>query len=745
MLDLIIRLKDEASQGLSSIGASMGAMINPASAALVAVGAIGAGLGASINVAKDYEATLNKFASVTGDSLTQAGMSVETFNDLFLEMGAKTAFSAQQAADAAVELAKGGLDPATIAGQGLEATLSLAAAGQLELAEAANITAKQLGVWSSTGVDATTVANQMAQAANASTVDVDELALGMANVGGVAKVAGLSFKETTQAMALLAPGFSSAADAGTSFKAFLNNLQPTSKAAVRAMSELGLMSFNTQGAIEELARHGIDAASMSAEQMRGALFKVAEQTGLTEKQTQTYIGSFEKGVFYDAAGQFVGMEKAAQLLHDATKDLTTEQRALAFETIFGSDAQRAAALIAEQGAEGYNKMGTAMDNAGTAQEQAAKMNQGLAFALDSLGGSLETIGIQIGMKAIPIITEFINNAVIPAINGIGEFINALLNGGPQVEGFGASFGTIFNAIKSVVDAVMPAIAAVVGEAVQLISEFWQENGTEIMAFVQEMWTTIQTIITLAMQVIQAIIVPAFTAIATFIQQHGTEIKQIFTTVFNAISTIVRTVTTVITSILRAFLALLKGDTQGALNAVRGLWEGLASAISNIANGIAGTVSAKFNEIKNNIVGSIQNAYNEVVGFVERFKAFGTNIINSIVSGITGAAGALLGALRGAILNAINAAINIFPVFLRDAIRRILNPGGASTNSTSSAGKGGAPLPTDDGTKTISSAGASVVINVDARGANMSEAAIRAIVEKALNEYARRAESRVRMA
>ena len=60
------------------------------------------------------------------------------------------------------------------------------------------IVAKQLGSWASTGVDATQVSNTLAQAANASTVGVEELALGLSQVGGVAKVSGVSFHELNQ-------------------------------------------------------------------------------------------------------------------------------------------------------------------------------------------------------------------------------------------------------------------------------------------------------------------------------------------------------------------------------------------------------------------------------------------------------------------------------------------------------------------------------------------------------------------
>lgn len=348
----------------------------------------------SIGVAADFESSLNRFSSVAGDAVTNAGMAIGDFSDLALEMGAKTQYSAGQAADAMVELAKGGLDPATIAAGGLEGALSLAAAGELDLSEAANITAKQLGVWSDQGVTAAQVADRLAQAANASTVDVDELALGMANVGGVAKIAGLSFDETTQAMALLAPGFSSAADAGTSFKTFLSRLLPSTDAAVGAMVDLGL----------------------------------ATKDGTSK--------------FYDASGAFIGMQAAAQLLQEKTAGLSEAQRQQAFQTIFGSDAIRAAAMVAEAGASGFDAMGLAMQNAGTASEQAGKRNQGFAFAMESLRGSIETVQIVLGTLLLPVLTDLVTNHVIPAVNGVLAFAQALGESGDKVSFLTAKAGEL---------------------------------------------------------------------------------------------------------------------------------------------------------------------------------------------------------------------------------------------------------------------------------------------------------------
>jgi TP901 family phage tail tape measure protein len=438
----------------------------------------------SMNVAGDFEATLNRFSAVTGDAMDEAGLQVSDFHDLFLEMGADTQFSAGEAGEAALNLAKGGLEPATIAAGGLSSALNLAAAGELDLAKAAEISAKQYGVWinQAASVEEKTKfladsADLLAQAANASTTDVEDLGLGLANAGGVAKIAGLDFKETVQTMALLAPGFSSAADAGTSFKTFLGNLQPTTKPATEAMHELGLLTadgtskfYDAAGGfigMEAAARLLHDAVGPGAtmiktvggvtEEMASA-FAVAQEKigplttdiGLQERQlsilqqklaaTTTEHGASS----IQAQQQQLAIDKltasitenkdqlatynndiatynaAAAGQKQVTVEVTEAQRNLSLETIFGSDAIRAAGIIAEQGGEGYLAMGEDMAAAGTAAEQADKKNKGLNFAMESLKGSVETLQITLGERLLPVATKVINEWLIPAVNWFGK-------------------------------------------------------------------------------------------------------------------------------------------------------------------------------------------------------------------------------------------------------------------------------------------------------------------------------------
>lgn len=363
---------------------------------------------ASVSTAGDFEASLNRFASVTENSMKAAGLSTKDAKEFFLELGASTQFSASQVSSAANELVKGGVDIKEVMGEATRATLDLAAAGEIDLVPASEIVAKQLGVWGKEAGGATNAVNLLAQSANASTVNVDDLALGLANAGGVAKGAGLSFEDTVTAIGLIAPGFSSASDAGTSFKTFLNSLVPTTKTAKDEMRALGLYTDEAGSA------------------------------------------------FYDNQGNFIGMEKAAGLLSDATKDLSAEQRALSLELIFGSDAQRAALGLATEGADGWRAFAAEMQATGTAAEQAAKKNQGFNFAVESLGGAVETLMIRLGDKLLPVLTDVINNGLIPLVNWLST------NVGPAIEDFARGAEMAGRGVKVVSewigDRFVPALA-----------------------------------------------------------------------------------------------------------------------------------------------------------------------------------------------------------------------------------------------------------------------------------------------
>lgn len=89
-------------------------------------------------------------------------------------------------------------------GGGLQGALSLAAAGELELADATEIASTALNSFKADGVSVSQAADILAGAANASATSVQEMKYSLAACAAVASSVGLSFKDTSSALAVFA-------------------------------------------------------------------------------------------------------------------------------------------------------------------------------------------------------------------------------------------------------------------------------------------------------------------------------------------------------------------------------------------------------------------------------------------------------------------------------------------------------------------------------------------------------------
>jgi hypothetical protein len=127
-------------------------------AALALGGAMVIGVGAAVTQAANFEqqmADVKAVSGATGDEMSKLG-------DLAKEMGMKTAFSAMEAAGGIEELIKAGLTVEQVINGGLEASLNLAIAGNLQLGEAAEIASTALNSFKSDGLSAADAANILA-------------------------------------------------------------------------------------------------------------------------------------------------------------------------------------------------------------------------------------------------------------------------------------------------------------------------------------------------------------------------------------------------------------------------------------------------------------------------------------------------------------------------------------------------------------------------------------------------------
>ena len=198
-------------------------------APLVALGA------SAINISKSFEQSMANAASVamaTGDEL-------QAMTDLAREMGAKTVFSASEAADALYYMASAGykLDEMT---QSIEATLNLASATQSDLAFTTDTVVAALNQFQLGAAGAERVANLYAAAIGASQADMEKLAFSMNYVGPVANSLGWEIEEVVGALSVLYDAGYDGSMAGTSLRQSLVALMNPTSAAQKVFDELGI-------------------------------------------------------------------------------------------------------------------------------------------------------------------------------------------------------------------------------------------------------------------------------------------------------------------------------------------------------------------------------------------------------------------------------------------------------------------------------------------------------------------------
>lgn len=313
---------------------------------LTAGGAFATGLGAAVFVAGSFEKVLDQVQAVSGATEKQ----MDALSETALDLGAKTKFSAREAAQAEVELAKAGLSTADILGGALKGSLSLAAAGNLELADAASFAANAMNLFGLKGKDVSRIADGLATAANTTTADVQDFGMALTQGGAAAKGAGLSFQETVTILEALAAAGVKNSDAGTSMKAALLQLiNPTRRQAALA-KELG---FNV----------------------------------------------------LDANGQLKSAADLSEELRRVTVGLTRAERLKVLATLAGTDGVRTLLALYDAGPKKLARYRQGLEKVGTAEQTAAIMNDNLAGKVEQLQGSAETLGIRLGNLLIPALTD----------------------------------------------------------------------------------------------------------------------------------------------------------------------------------------------------------------------------------------------------------------------------------------------------------------------------------------------------
>ncbi|MGX9346647.1 phage tail tape measure protein [Microbacterium sp. KNMS] len=369
---------------------------NQLGAAAVGFGAaVGVGVGMAVSSFMDFDQQMSAVQAATHE--TAANM--DLLRDAAIDAGARTVYSASEAAGAIEELAKAGIATSDILGGGLDGALDLAAAGGIEVARAAEIAASAMTQFGLKGTDVTHVADLLAAGAGKAQGGVEEMSDALNQSGLVAAQMGLDLDDTVGSLTMFASAGLLGSDAGTSFRNMLLRLANPTGEAADLMKELGLD-------------------------------------------------------FYDAQGQFIGIEGVAGQLETRLKGLTEEQRNAALAQLFGQDAIRAASILYEGGAESVEKWTNAVNDAGYAQETAATRLDNLKGDWEELTGAIDSAFITMGSGANGPLRELVQGltGMVNDFNALPDWMQQVgLMAGGAASGIGLLAGGALLAIPQIAD------------------------------------------------------------------------------------------------------------------------------------------------------------------------------------------------------------------------------------------------------------------------------------------------------
>lgn len=560
----------------------------------------------------EFEQSMNTMQVVSGATAQE----MVALQQEALRLGAETAFSAGEAAQGMLELAKAGLSTEQVMAS-IGGTLDLAAASGMSVAQAAEVSAGALNTFGLDAGEAGRVADLLAAAANSSSVEVTDMAQGMQMAGAVFAANKVPIEDLSTAIALLGNNGIKGSDAGTSLKTMLMRLTAPTKDAAGAMTNLGIEVYNADGS------------------MRG---------------------------FEDIIGQ----------LESSTTGLTDEQRNLALTTIFGADAIRAANILIAEGSTGYADMKNQVTEAGAAGEVADAKLKGLAGAIEYAKGSIESALINAFLPFTEATANLIRQAadLVTMFTGLPEpvrnaalaFAAVLAVAGPVMLAI-SGIATVLGALLSPVGLIIIGVAA--------LAAAWSSNFMGIQDATAAAWAVIQPALQGFGEGLQSLGLYMMAVV-----EDGDYMNDWLTHLPESVQGPVMAIGQLTAEIQEGFGVIVPQVIAAVQTAWQALMDLLAPALERLqaAFGTMGTQVAGLAPHFDGLLAAVQNMWEAVQPIIEAFGAL-VGAVFAIVSvlavNLLASAFENFGTIAGAVIDQITLTINTFSTLITQVVALVL--------------------------------------------------------------------------
>ena len=554
-----------------------------------------AGLGvAAVKTTADFDSEMSKVSAISGAT----GTDLDKLRGKAREMGAKTKFSASEAAQGMQYMAMAGWKTQDMM-DGLEGIMNLAAASGEDLASTSDIVTDALTAF------------------------------------------GLSAKDSSHFSDILAAASSNA-------NTNVSMMGETFKYAAPVLGSLGYTAEDAALAIGLMANAGIKS-SQAGTSLRGAITNLA-------KPTDTVAAAMDKyGIsLTDSSGKMLSLRELMEQLRQKLGGLSEAEQAQAAAALFGKNAMSGMLAIINGSDKDFEKLAGAIDNCdGSSEKMANTMNDNLQGQITILMSQLQELAISFGEILMPKIRDIVTHIqnFVDKLNAmdegqketilrIGMFVAALA---PMLMGLGKVITFSAN--------VVGAIAAIAAVIIHLwnTNEDFRNTITAIWQKIKDAFTTFAAGISERLSALGITFSDVTSAIKTIWDGFCNLLAPVLEAAFNTIAIALQTAFNVILGIWDVFSAVFSGDWSGAWEAVKGIfssvWDGLKEyfstiigAVKGVADVFLGWFGTNWETVWNGVKTFFEGIWNGISSFFEGIwngiSTFCTTVWNGIVTNVT---------------------------------------------------------------------------------------------------------------
>lgn len=598
-----------AGQATQNFGSSVNQKMQGVSKAMTVAGAATTAMGVkAVSGFGKFQTSLNQAAVIAGGTSKNIGELADVAN----HMGAVLPISAQDAADAMVEMARNGASLDDIKKQFPAIAEASTAAGS-DLSATAGVVQQAMNIWSDSLKSPQQAAAILVQTANASNASIEDMQQALATIGSTAKMAGMDMGTTAEAIGLLTNRGFSAAQASDDLNHAITQMLAPSSIAQKQMDALGLTFVDASGKmkpfpqiLQEIAdkTNGMGEAQKTAalKAMFGAsgmkaiaplLDAINNKTGDAKNSWSAYAAEQDKAASSTA--------KATKFLSDQANDMQ-QNIGSKIEQVGGNwEALRNKAMAAKGGVNG-----AMLDMMNQALEWSTTSNNGIAKMIRGFVGLSPVIG-----PAVTAVAAFTTNVgkivgfaggAIGAIGNLGRVFIVL----KQASNISSAITALQNLAKS------STIAKVAMYGLKAGSVIFSGIGSAAriaMGGVQALWgvlmaNPIVAVIAAITAVIAALVL--FFTKTKIGRQLWSEFVNFLKGAWQGLVSVAQTVWNAITQAFQKPIAIIKTVWSGIKDFFSQLWQGIASTAQGVWSSFTTGMAP--------IIDSIKNLWSALTGF-----------------------------------------------------------------------------------------------------------------------------------